>query len=157
VPYVPYRDLGDFVIPRGLPARARVVLFADWGTGTPEAYAVLKEALARKPDVLIHLGDIYYSGLPQEVRARFLDPLERAFAELGIDPVPAYTLSGNHDMYSGGAGYYELLGKLGQPASYFCLRNDRWQLLAVDTGLNSGVGADVTFLKDEEVAWVADK
>src|ERR1700733_11151027 len=49
---------------------------------------------------------------------------------------PIYTLCGNHDMYSGGGGYYWLLDQIGQKASYFCLRNDNWMFLAMDTGFH---------------------
>jgi len=57
--------------------------------------------------------------------------------------LPVYTLSGNHDMYSGGMGYYPLLKRLNtadiqQPASCFCLRSgdNRWQFFALNTGLS---------------------
>ena len=39
-------------------------------------------------------------------------------------------------MYSGGAGYYSLLDQIGQKASYFCLQNDDWMFLAMDTGFH---------------------
>ena len=54
-----------------------------------------------------------------------------------------FTLSGNHDMYSGGDGYYGLIDRLNtgpmrQRASWFGLRSTdgAWQLLAADTGLH---------------------
>jgi hypothetical protein len=52
-----------------------------------------------------------------------------------------------------------LIQQLGQPASYFCLRNDYWQFVAMDTGLhdNTPDGKLPTYLEDAEVAWVADK
>jgi hypothetical protein len=153
VPYTPPRP-DDFVLDT-LPDPARVALFADWGTGTPEAYELLKQVIARRPDVLIHLGDIYYSGLDREVEGRFLTPLRRAFEELGVRPIPTFSLCGNHDMYCGGEPYYRLLTRLGQPASCFCLRNASWQLVAVDTGHNSGIlPADETWLEDAEVQWL---
>ena len=64
-------------------------------------------------------------------------------------------------MYSGGQGYYWLLDQLGQPASYFCLRNDDWQLLAMDTGLHDAdpgtVISNLTYLDERELAWQRDK
>jgi len=63
-------------------------------------------------------------------------------------------------MYAGGAPYYATIDMLGQPASYFCLRNKHWQFLAMDTGLHDSnpVGqAQATFLEDTEVAWLKDK
>jgi hypothetical protein len=154
VPYTPPKGPDDFVL-TNLPDPARVALFADWGTGTAPAYELIQRVLARKPDVLIHLGDIYYSGREPEIQARFLDPLERARKELGVPPLPTYSLCGNHDMYCGGVPYYRLLEQLGQPASCFCLRNDHWQLIALDTGHNSGLlPPDMTWLQDPEVAWL---
>jgi len=75
--------------------------------------------------------------------------------------IPVFTLTGNHDMYSGGAGYYWLIDQLGQPASYFCLRNDSWQFLAMDTAFNDSnpgnVDTNVTSLQPAEAAWHLDK
>jgi hypothetical protein len=57
---------------------------------------------------------------------------------------------GNHEMYSGGQGYFvEFLTKLGllsadrtvkdaQSASYFCLEAEHWVILGLDTGYHSG-------------------
>jgi hypothetical protein len=154
VPYTPPQRPDDFVL-TDLPDPARVALFADWGTGTAPAYDLIRRVLARQPDVLIHLGDIYYSGREPEIRARFLDPLERARKERAAPPLPTYSLCGNHDMYGGGVPYYGLLEQLGQPASCFCLRNDHWQLIALDTGHNSGLlPPDLTWLQDAEVGWL---
>jgi hypothetical protein len=84
--------------------------------------------------------------------------------------IPVYTLAGNHDMYSGGAPYYWLLTQLNgtpplkpyrQQASYFCLRNAYWQILAMDTGLHDcdpdTVNSNVTYLEQSEMDWHADK
>ena len=53
-------------------------------------------------------------------------------------------MCGNHDVYSGGAGYYWLLDQIGQQASYFCLQNPNWQFLAMDTGYNDNDPLTVT-------------
>ena len=82
---------------------------------------------AQRPDVVIHLGDVYYSGTKDEMRDHFLDIVREYLpAETQV-----FNLAGNHDLYAGGEGYYWLLDELGQPASYFCLRNDHWQILAI--------------------------
>ena len=83
-------------------------------------------------------------------------------AILGIPKVPwgtkltdlktgpaTFHLPGNHDMYAGGQPYYDVIDMLGQPASYFCLQNDHWQFLAMDTSLhdsNPVTVADATFV-----------
>ena len=52
-----------------------------------------------------------------------------------------------------------MIGDLGQPASYFCLRNDDWQFVALDTGLHDNQALDCkpTFLEETEVTWLKDK
>jgi hypothetical protein len=61
-------------------------------------------------------------------------------------------------MYSGGAPYYAAIDRLGQPASYFCMRNEQWQFIAMDTGLHAiKPGGGMTYLEDAEVDWVKDK
>jgi predicted phosphodiesterase len=159
IPYRRYQDINDFVLdlPDGQDGALTIALIADWGTGLAPAQQVLAAIGQQKPDLLIHLGDIYYSGTSREVQERFLT-IRQNTPNMQI---PTFTLSGNHDMYSGGAGYYWLLKQLGQPASYFCLRNADWQLLAMDTGLhdyNPGtVISNLTYLDPQEIAWHQDK
>jgi 3',5'-cyclic AMP phosphodiesterase CpdA len=155
-PYVNYRALSDFVIDGKLPAKARVVLLGDWGTGQPEAKTVIAQIARKKPDVLIHMGDVYYAGTDFEMENYFYNLLPPS---LSPNKIPVYTLCGNHDMFSGGEPFYRMLGRLGQPASYFCLRNDAWQFLAADTGFydNQPDGKTPTYLHDTEVTWLADK
>jgi calcineurin-like phosphoesterase family protein len=165
VPYVRYADLGDFVTP--LPEEPDLVIgiIADWGTGLDDAKWLLSEVMTKNPHVLIHLGDIYYAGMPDEVRTNFLDIVNAAASN-----IPVYTMSGNHDMYSGGDAFYWLIGQLNsapnlqeykQKASYFCLRSSNWQILGMDTGLHdcdpTTVTTNTTYLDSEEAAWLRDK
>lgn len=166
IPYVTYEHMDDFVL-EVLPEDATIALVGDWGTGTGDATALLAQIARHDPDVLIHLGDIYYSGTPRETHARFLDPCNSVLRRKR--QVPVFTLSGNHDMYSGGDGYYGLLPSLNaapewaQRASFFCLRtpSGSWQLLAMDTGLHDHdpftVTSGVTYLEPAEAAWHLDK
>jgi 3',5'-cyclic AMP phosphodiesterase CpdA len=170
IPYRRYEKLDDFVIDGRLPIKAVVALIADWGTGQEGAKKLLACVAARNPDVAIHLGDVYYSGTQHEVENYFYAIWQKV---LGIPkvawgsrltdttPRPAtFHLPGNHDMYAGGQTYYTVIDMLGQPASYFCLRNKYWQFLAMDTGLhdaNPSKEGDATFLEDSEVAWLRDK
>lgn len=157
VPYVRYRSLSDFVLPAPS-SRLRLVLISDWGTGTQTARQVAALAARQRPDVVIHLGDIYYSGTKEECAAHFLEPMRAAMPDAAL-----FTLCGNHDVYSGGTGYYGLLQQIGQPASYFCLRSpdDTWQVLAADTGLNDRDPLDeagaLTRIDPLEERWHADK
>ncbi len=161
IPYVTAAQVGDRVIP--IAPDTRLALISDWGTGSPAAHALLRRVAAERPDVLIHLGDIYYSGTPQECDRHFLHVIEAVLGSAG-QRIPCFTLSGNHDMYSGGVGYYALLDRLNagpmrQGASFFCLRStdEAWQVLALDTGLHDHDPFDETdaetFLDPSEEAW----
>lgn len=169
IPYVRYQQMDDFVIEQ-LPLNARIALIGDWGTGTEDAIDLLEQVAKHNPDVLIHMGDIYYAGTPDECQKYFLDIVNQVF-DRTAGRVPAYTLCGNHDVYSGGVGYYGILAKLNptppfakgwaQQASYFALRSPHWQLLAMDTGLHDQdpfhVVDSVTYLDPQEEAWHVDK
>jgi hypothetical protein len=160
IPYINYSSMNDFVLdlpkPGGADGRLVVGIIGDWGTGMPEASWLLSRVMAQNPDLLIHLGDIYYAGTVSEVADNFTKPL----TDVGVT-CPVYSLAGNHDMYSGGVGYYGLLQQLGQPASYFCLRNAAWQILGMDTGFHDNdvftVNTNLTSLQPAEVGWHLDK
>jgi hypothetical protein len=165
IPYVPYASLDEFVIP--LPDKPDLVIgvIADWGTGLDDAKWLLKEVMKKNPDMLIHLGDVYYAGTADAFRNNFLDVINA-----GAPNIPVYTLSGNHDMYGGGAPFYWVLTQLNatpalkpyqQKASYFCLRSANWQILAMDTGYHDWdpvtVTTNITYLDAKEAAWHVDK
>jgi Calcineurin-like phosphoesterase len=138
-----------------IPPKVKIALAADWGTGTKSAYAVGDEISARNPDVTIHLGDVYYSGTAKEYRTYFLDPRYWPRGALGT-----FVLNGNHEMYSGGEGYFEeALPELHQQTSFFCLENDFWRIVAVDSGYHSTRGirrlfGDSTKLDPVNVTWL---
>jgi hypothetical protein len=170
IPYIRHSALGDFVLDT-LPPNATVALIGDWGTGTKEARDVLQQVARKNPDVVIHLGDIYYSGTERETQENFLQVCNEVFDRKGGRPA-IYTMSGNHDMYSGGVAYYNLLKQLNpapafaveqaQPASYFCLRSPgAWQFLAMDTGLHDHDPFHVLdaapYLEAAETDWHLDK
>jgi hypothetical protein len=140
-----------------LPAQCRVALAGDWGSGTESAYRVMAQVRhVQKPDITIHLGDIYYSGQVEEVEAFFLgqDDWYRANR--------SFALNANHEMYSGGTGYFDhLLPALEQQASYFAVANDHWRIVAVDTGYYSKVFPFLelllkTKLHDKNLSWLRE-
>jgi Calcineurin-like phosphoesterase len=145
-------------------AAATVAMVGDWGTGTTAAVNLVRQMAQFDPDVVIHLGDIYYSGTPEECDRNFAAILNHTFDR---SRVPVYNLAGNHDMYCGGVGYYGLLPTLNppplpaQPASFFCLRSadQRWQFIAMDTGRTDRDPFDVTTVLVEvdprEEDWLA--
>lgn len=109
---------------------ATVAIVGDWGGGNEAAQAVAKQIAKLAPDHVIHLGDVYYAGTPKEVQERFLRYWPQPKA-----PGRSFALNSNHEMYSGGYGYFDLtLQKFSQPASYFSLANDYWRFIGLDTG-----------------------
>jgi hypothetical protein len=131
--------------------------------------ALLRQALKRfAPDAIIHLGDVYYSGTHHECSQNVIEVMDNLVADLKIKRPPFFTLPGNHDYYSGGRGFYEMISRINatlpgceQKASYFCLRteDDRWQFLGMDTGYNDRdpINQKSPALLPSEIAWHKDK
>ncbi|MGH9972143.1 MAG: caspase family protein [Pyrinomonadaceae bacterium] len=158
IPYIKWKLQNDFVIddPEKLPAGAMIGVVADWGTGEPEALEVLRQVKSHNPQVVMHLGDIYYAGTEYEVENYFYQPWKRIL-ELDTSKTLSLVLPGNHDLYAGGAPFYGLLKKLGQEASFFCLRNEHWQVIGLDTALNDKLAGQPTALDPTEAQWAIDK
>jgi predicted phosphodiesterase len=124
----------------------RLSLVGDWGTGTDEASEVADRVNSFKPHYTIHLGDVYYVGDEKEIRENCLnekltqyDPCLWPHGSRG-----SFGMNGNHEMYARGKAYFDVflptLGLTGGPAqqaSFFCLENDFWRFVALDTGYNS--------------------
>ena len=161
IPYIAPSAATDSVI-TALPNQCRIGIIGDWGTGTDAAMLVLKEVARCRdcephlPFILLHLGDVYYSGTASEY-ARFTEQIRQVFPS-----EPVFTLAGNHDMYSGGKPYYEAISSLNaspyvQRTSFFCLRNEFWQFQAMDTGLHDRDafegGSHLTYLEPAEATW----
>jgi hypothetical protein len=130
----------------------RIAVAADWGTGTLEALTVGANIAASFPHYTVHLGDVYYMGETGEIEENCLGKNERGYKGVWwpTGSLGSFALMGNHEMYSGGQGYFgDILGKMGlfnadktvrehQSASYFCLDTDHWLVLGLDTGYHSG-------------------
>jgi hypothetical protein len=159
--YVKPQEVQNRVI--DIPTGAKIAIIGDWGTGAGPARRVLEQVRDKRPDVVIHLGDIYYSGTERECEVNFETVIDDVFDRAKTN-LPIYTLCGNHDMYCGGIGYYGLIKRLNkapmtQEASFFCLRtpDESWQLLGLDTGRNDyspfSVNDVVTFVEPAEEDW----
>ncbi|CAF1397507.1 unnamed protein product, partial [Didymodactylos carnosus] len=140
---------------------------SDWGAGTLESSLVAsammngldttvqqQQATPNLPHYSIHLGDIYYVGLPTEVQHCCLG-VKPHWAEQGVFwPIGqngSFSIPGNHELYSGGYGYWDyFLPRLGlfdpnnltkpihsQKTSYWVLENDYWRVIGLDTGYDS--------------------
>lgn len=125
-----------------MPEECVVALASDWGTGTASAYRVRDGMQAYDPDITIHLGDVYYSGKKEEFAEYFLgeDDWPRGKTREEFTALPSYALNANHEMYSGGDGYFEAITQhLGQEASFFCVENDHWRIVGLDSGYYSRI------------------
>jgi predicted phosphodiesterase len=116
-----------------IPEKCKIALLGDWGADNDHAKNIAAQAMARNPNFIIHLGDIYYSGSEGECRS-FLHnwPLknEDGDPKKGV----SFALNGNHEMYSLGKPYFQIvLPAFGQEASYFTLFNGHWQFQGLDT------------------------
>ncbi len=134
-------------IPGVLPEEGRIALLGDWGTGLYGA-PVIARTIAADPDpymMLMHLGDVYYSGTEKEVQGRFLNLWPKRSGAI------SRAINSNHEMYSGGDAYFgKTLPAFSQTSSYFAFQNQSWTL----------VGLDVAYrdhdIDDMQVAWLTD-
>ncbi|MGA2409969.1 MAG: metallophosphoesterase [Candidatus Binataceae bacterium] len=147
-----------------IPDQCKIALVGDWGTGQQPAIRVLERIKEHNPDIIIHLGDIYYAGTEYEAESYFLKIFQSVFGimSFGKKSRPrVLTMAGNHDMYAGGTGYYWLLNQIEQDASYFCLRNNHWNFVGVDTGFNDHnpftVDSEATCIQSKELEWVEEQ
>ena len=139
---------GDYnygVIDWKIPSDATVALIGDIGTGTDVAAAVLLGALSFKPDVILHVGDVYYSGTEEEFNRYFIGLIKAVFEDQGVN-IPVFTLPGNHEYFTGAIPYFKCLDSnllvqeegQRQQASFFKLdtEDEGWQFLGMDTSFH---------------------
>jgi hypothetical protein len=155
-------DLAPLAAPDG---SIRIAITGDWGTGTDESQTIADNMVLGNPELTIHLGDVYYVGEADEVRENCLGvagPLYKGVT-WRHGSKGSFALTGNHEMYSGGHGYFEVfLPTLGIPTSqdkqqlrsYFCLETPVWRILAIDTGYNSDTLLGSCKLEDNVINWL---
>lgn len=148
----PKGETGIFPIGGRGEAPVRLAVVADWGTGTLESETVAANMRAGKPHYTLHLGDVYHLGDAQEIEENCLGKKTKNYGGVAWPKGSrgSFALMGNHEMYSGGQGYYgRFLPQLGlmhadesvtepQRAGYFCLEGEHWVVLGLDTGYHSG-------------------
>ncbi len=122
----------------------RIAAVADWGTnlyGAPVSAASIRKTGGY--EMLLHLGDIYYSGTDTETKQRFMDAWPKDAGKV------SRALNGNHEMYSGGFAYFDkILPHFQQPSSYFAVQNSHWLLVGLDTA-HTDHGLDA-----QQTAWL---
>jgi hypothetical protein len=117
---------------------ARIAVAGDWGTGNPSSLNIANRIRDLKADHTIHLGDVYYSGTDDEEHNKFIGQWPAGVSA----SAPSFALNGNHEMYSGGEGYFvdvlmDPQFRAQQGLSYFALTNDNWIILGLDTAYNA--------------------
>jgi hypothetical protein len=135
----------DSAEPEPIDDKYSIALVGDFGTGLYGAPLISKsiQDYDKPLDLIVHLGDVYYSGEKDEVQLRLLDLWPKR------TDAQSRTLNGNHDMYSQGYGYFDLaLPAFQQKASYFAKQNDNFILLFLDTSYQDND------LDDLQVTWV---
>ena len=152
----------------GATAATTVALLADWASSTAESIQIGE--LVGLQDYSIHLGDTYYVGNSKEIADNFshIDGAAWPYGKHG-----SFALLGNHEMYSSGKPFFTQLlpymgsfanGKVGQQqqASYFCLENEHWRIIGLDTGYDSlkgllGLSANTGLkLPDQQMDWLRE-
>jgi hypothetical protein len=132
-------------VPDELPNTLRAGILGDWGTGLYGAKPCADSIQNDPKDygLLLHLGDVYYSGTDSEVAERFLDLWPKKPNAINR------ACNSNHEMYAGGYAYFkQTLKTFKQPASYFALQNDHWLLVGLDSAYEEGE------LANDQVAWL---
>ena len=132
-----------------IPDEATVAIAGDWGTGNASSANIAQAIAAQKADYTIHLGDVYYSGTESEEAQKFVKMWPAGSRG-------TFTLNSNHEMYSGGHGYFgvaladpRLAGQKGH--SYFALTNANWLVLGLDSAYAATRFYQQGALKDAEV------
>ncbi|WP_221394092.1 metallophosphoesterase [Dyadobacter sp. NIV53] len=164
-------DSGVYTLQSSIPSREEIsiALLSDWASDTAESDSVGHLVARYAPDYTIHMGDVYFVGAPKEVEDNFTAP----HASWYYGASGSLALSGNHEMYSNGNAFFQHLlpamyvqqGEVRktQQAGFFCLENEHWRIIGIDTGYTS-VGRPFVeiisppdcHLKKEQINWLRD-
>jgi len=165
-----------FIDPRSLPSKGiyemdavtRIALAGDWGTGAYESEAVAIAMQHAAPDFTLHIGDVYYTGSKKEI-------LQNCALKPGNNVVAwprgskgSFAMLGNHEMFNRGFAYFDtflpnlgfapngIYPKEGQQSSLFCLENEHWLVVGLDTGYNSVQWGTSFGLTEENIGWLQE-
>ena len=162
-------DTGVYKLQSSISSREEIsiALLSDWASDTAESDAVAHLVSRYSPDYTIHMGDVYFVGAPKEIEENFTAP----YASWYYGASGSLALSGNHEMYSNGNAFFRHLlpamyvqeGEVRktQQAGFFCLENEYWRVIGIDTGYTSVtrpfleiVSPPDCHLKKEQVEWL---
>lgn len=145
VPHPMVRPRSD--LPTPVADRYRVAVLGDWGTGLYGAPHIASSVRSDPDqfDLLLHLGDVYYSGTATEIERRFLSMWPEMRGAV------SRALNSNHEMYSGGDAYFgRTLPAFAQEGSYFAIQNKNWTLVGLDVAYNDHA------IDDEQARWFGE-
>lgn len=139
----------NIVIPNGV---IRIAVAGDAGyRGQAQSnviYNIRENHRNKAYDLLLHLGDIYFSGHKGEFLEHFLAPF------MNVGP-RVLTLVGNHDLYMGADSFLHTLKVLHQPGRYFCIENPHWRIACLDTALPaSSITRNAGRLDEGQLEWL---
>jgi hypothetical protein len=125
-----------------IPDDLQIGLAGDWGTGNWRTAAnpapstdVGSHMEFLKPDLTIHLGDVYYAGTSDQEQHLLVNIWPPA-------PLGSLALNSNHEMYSGAKPYFAAITSspgsqspfgMQQGCSYFALENTNWVIVGLDS------------------------
>ena len=140
----------DLVFP--LADQTSIAIAGDWGTGNESSRAIGSRMQEWNPEYTIHLGDVYYAGTESEEKSRFVDVWPAGSKG-------SFTLNSNHEMYSGGHGYFgvalahpKFSGQRGH--SYFALTNQNWLILGLDSAYAATDFYNRGAINDAQSLWI---
>ncbi|MBU3745553.1 MAG: hypothetical protein FGM61_13590, partial [Sediminibacterium sp.] len=121
----------------------KVGLLSDWASATDVSQKAANQLGTKDCSVTIHMGDIYYVGHKEEILENFCpEKGDWNYGSLGSLAIP-----GNHEYFSDAKGFYDVLLPLmgimqnnihlQQESGFFCLENEFWRIIALDTGYHS--------------------
>jgi microsomal dipeptidase-like Zn-dependent dipeptidase len=121
---------------------ASVALFSDWGTDYYHSEYILRHIANLSPAQAIHLGDVYYAGSPSEMERFMRIPMNNHL----LSRTPTFVMNANHEMMHHSIPLLEFIAwKRGQypevqkqEGTYFCLYDDTYQIVAIDTDYHKG-------------------
>jgi hypothetical protein len=124
-----------------IPDTVQVALVGDWGTGDWRTAAnpapstdVGNQLALLKPDLNIHLGDVYYAGTANEEKYELVNIWPKG-------SIGSLAMNSNHEMYSGGAPYFQAIAQapfeMQKGCSFFALENSNWIIVALDSAYYS--------------------
>jgi len=120
-----------------IPDNVRIGLAGDWGTGdwrtasNPAPSAdVARHMDFLKPQLTIHLGDVYYAGTGDQEQHQFVNLWPKG-------SIGSLALNSNHEMYAGAKPYFKAIARapfeLQNGCSYFALENTNWVIVGLDS------------------------